>query len=747
MFSAFVYGGDLKSMKKIFSKYLAHTKDGKPVKHNETECQPLSEHLITTASYAKERADFFNAGEVAELIGLLHDIGKYNEAFQSRIRGEKIFVQHAISGASILSDKYGLLGKYYGLIVASHHTGLSNYGTDADMDNNTYCGKLNNHMSKPLPYEDEVTLPLKPSHKKLVIKKDFAFCFATYLRMLFSVLVDSDFTDTEEFCTGTKRITQSLDMCALFDLLMSKMPKNPGSKINNIRDGILKNCLAAADKPQGLFSLTVPTGGGKTLSSLAFALKHAQIHGLRRVIYVIPYTSIIEQNAAVFTEKLGENNVFEHHSCVDVKEDVNEELNDLRAKRLKWASEDWNVPIIVTTNVQFFESLFAVKTTKVRKIHNITNTVVIFDEAQMLPPDYLTPCMEAISELIVNYGVTAVLCSATQPLVQKFAYKSLETTEIAANPECLSEQLKRVEYEFVGTKTDNELIGELYSHRSALVIVNTRKHAFTLYELVKNHPSSNIFYLSTLLTPADRTAKIAEIKRFLHENEPVIVISTQLIEAGVDVDFPVAYRSLAGIDSIIQAGGRVNREGKIEGHGKVIVFEASDSPIPPALRLTASIGKEVIDNLGNDAFGLGGIKKYFELLHSDLERNGVMDKKGIMSEFEASKRGEIVKMNFENAAKNFQLIEDNTISVVIPSEETKESIKLLRCGHASRKVMRLLNKHSVNVYTHEFSQLRADNAVETIDSVNVLVAANYYSSESGLDIFTEDNKNAECVFA
>lgn len=372
----------------------------------------------------------------AELIGLLHDIGKYSEAFQERIRGKKISAPHAMAGASILSDKYGLFGKHYGLVVASHHTGLSDYGTNSDMDNNTYCGKLNNYKSKSLPYEDELTLPIKIEPPKIKLpNKDWAFHFATYLRMLFSILVDSDFTDTEEFCTGINRVTRSFDAVKLFELLMAKMPKNTGGKVNDIRAGILKNCLTMADKPQGLFSLTVPTGGGKTLSSLAFALEHARVHKLRRVIYVIPYTSIIEQNAAVFIQTLGKDNVFEHHSGVDINDEDDEDSDDLRIKRLKWASEDWNVPIIVTTNVQFFESLFAVKTTRVRKIHNIANSVVIFDEAQMLPPDYLTPCMWAISELIVNYGVTAVLCSATQPFVQKFAYESLKTTEIADNPD------------------------------------------------------------------------------------------------------------------------------------------------------------------------------------------------------------------------------------------------------------------------------------------------------------------------
>ena len=290
----------------------------------------------------------------------------------------------------------------------------------------------------------------------------FSFQVATYLRMLFSVLIDADYTDSEEFCKDIKRNISGDSISVLHTRLITSLPKNTGSDIDNIRAEVLQNCLEAATEPQGLFSLTVPTGGGKTLSSLAFALSHAKQHGLRRVIYVIPYTSIIEQNALVFKEALGEKNVLEHHSNFDAASlDDDEDEDDEDARRLKWASENWDIPIVVTTNVQFFESLFAVKTTKARKLHNIAKSVVIFDEAQMLPSEYLSPCMKSISELILNYGVTAVLCSATQPLVEKFVYEGLQTTEIAANPTSLSERLKRVAYSFVGKKTDDELLESL----------------------------------------------------------------------------------------------------------------------------------------------------------------------------------------------------------------------------------------------------------------------------------------------
>jgi len=720
-------------------KYFAHTKDGKTFV-NENECQKLVEHLNNTAFYAMKRAEFFEASEAAYVIGLLHDIGKYSDGFQAKIKGKvNISVPHAMAGAFILNNNYDLLSKYYGIAIASHHTGLSDYGTLVDKDNNTYCGKLNNHKPLNLIYENEVLLPAKISHKRLKLSIGYeAFQFSMYLRMLFSVLVDSDFTDTEEFCTDTKRNTNYTCIEEIYNNLMDNMPQNTGGKVNTVRAEILNDCLAKAENPQGLFSLCVPTGGGKTLSSLAFALKHAQKHGLRRVIYVIPYTSIIEQNAEVFREKVGAENVLEHHSGFEI------DSEDFKAR---WASENWDIPIIVTTNVQFFESLFAAKTTKSRKIHNITKSVVIFDEAQMLPGDYLSPCMAIISELITNYGVTAVLCSATQPLVHKYMYKNIKQTEIISNHTDLASKLKRVNFNFAGKKSDDEIILEIANQHSVLLIVNSRKHAFSLYEKTKSFISQNgLFYLSTLLTPADRTAKINEIKRRLATGEPVVVISTQLLEAGVDVDFPVVYRSLAGIDSIIQAGGRANREGKLADLGKVIIFEPTESPIPRSLQLYASCGKEVIECLNQDAVELAGITKYFELLNHALERDGIRDMKGILNEFEINRCGEIVKMNFATAAKNFNLIDNNTHNIVIPCNKNLGLIKKLRNEGSSRKLLRKLQKYSINIYDNEFIQLQTDNALEKIDGINLLIIPKYYSPESGLNIFTKDNKNAECAF-
>jgi len=730
--------------------YLAHTKDGKTF-ISESECQELKQHLENTARYAKEKASAFDAAEAAEMIGLLHDVGKYSISFQRKIRGESHkSTGHAMAGAYIMNEVYSAADKiaaWYGIVIGSHHTGLNDFGLGSN-DDCTYCGKLNNHKPESLPYADELLLPSEIIHKSVKQQKGFlGFQIATYLRMLLSVLVDADFTDTEEFCNDIKRKTNYADMSELFERLIKNMPQNSGGNVNNVRSEILNSCLSAAEKPQGLFSLTAPTGGGKTLSSLAFALRHAVKHGLRRIIYVIPYTSIIEQNADVIKEKLGKENVLEHHSGI---------VTDADDFKLRWATENWDIPIVITTNVQFFESLFANKTTDLRKIHNIAKSVIIFDEVQTLPRDYVSPCMSIISELIKNYGVTGVLCSATQPCVQKYAYKSIETVEMINNPQSLAEQLKRVNITFAGKKSDNEIISELNSLHSALVVVNTRKHAFTLYNLAKKEMlQDELFYLSTLLVPAHRSRKIREIKERLEKNLPVKVISTQLIEAGVDVDFPVVYRSIAGIDSIIQAGGRANREGKLKNDdgspklGEVIIFEPCEESgkTPKSLMNTVSIGKEVISVLKEKAFTLESIKKYFELLYFTDERGDSMDKKGILSEFEFD-RNEIIKMNFKTVADKFNLIEENRHDVIIECrDDSRELIKSLRNGTYTRDTLRKLQKYSISIYSAEFHKLRSENAIqEVIKDVYVLVTQAYYSYESGLDLFTGDNKNGQAYF-
>ncbi|MCL2063276.1 MAG: CRISPR-associated helicase Cas3' [Candidatus Cloacimonetes bacterium] len=734
-------------------KYLAHTKDENGNKITCAECKKclpgdenchlLKDHLEKTAELAREKASVFGARDIGYVLGLCHDFGKYSEDFQDKLRGKTKQANHAMSGAVIFSNKYqkDKLSRQFALAIASHHTGLMNLGDEYNID--TYLGKLQTSKTPDLPFEKEISLPETLSHNLRKIlnpnfsKNELGFQVATYIRMLFSVLVDSDFTDTEEFCSGTKRIVEHDKVQDLYEKLVTKLPQSDGSELNNTRAKILKNCLDKAENEQGLFTLTVPTGGGKTKSSLAFALKHALKHDLRRVIYVVPYTTIIEQNAKVIKEIVGENNVLEHHSNIQ-----NEDLDDFK---YRWATENWDVPIVITTNVQFFESLFSNKTRQLRKIHNIAKSVIIFDEAQMLPIEYLSPCMFIVSELILNYGCSAVLCSATQPTLQKYVYKDLQAIEIAENVEQLFDDLKRVDYINMGKQSDDEIVKDIYDgNKSALVVVNSRRHAYQLYEFArKKSVENNVFYLSTLLIPLHRSQKINEIKKRLLDKKPTIVISTQLIEAGVDIDFPVVYRSLAGIDSIIQAGGRANREGKRE-KGLVKVFEPTSDigKLPTMLEYFIAFCRQTIYICKEKTFDLDGIKKYFEIYYSTVEQDNLLDKYNILNEFQVNNGG-FTDCNFKNASDNFKLIEDHTKSIIIECKDSKEIIEKLRSGYYQKTDLRKLQQFTLNIYPNDLQKLINDHAVENIAGIYVLSTEKYYNDENGLDIFTDENKNAE----
>ena len=722
-------------------RYIAHTKDGKNYTGDDNT-QLLKAHLINVAEYAKKFSNSFEAGEIGELIGVLHDLGKYQDDFQRRIRGSKIKVDHAMLGAKVLIERWGEIGRLYGMVVASHHTGLKDSGCGSNMGDDTYSSKVNNYKGQEALYHEEIELPIEIQHKKITGKKQYrSFAFSTYIKMLFSSLVDADWTDTEEYVTDVKRESVSYSMQELKNKLMEKLPLNNGSYINNIRAEILSACQSAAISDQGLYTLTVPTGGGKTLSSLAFALIHAFKHGLKRVIYVIPYTSIIEQNADIISDCVGREFVLEHHSNKDF--DPNE--NAQEKNRIKWASENWDIPIIVTTNVQFFESFFSNKPSKTRKLHNIAESVVIFDEAQMLPREFLSPSMYAISELVQNYKVTAVLCSATQPAISKYKYDNINVTEIIKNPAELAEKLKRVKYEIIGKKSDLEIIDIINENTKVLCVVNSRRHAYALFELAKKSCIGNVYHLSTLMCCSHRRRILKTIREKLNTRENVIVISTSLIEAGVDIDFPVVMRSIAGIDSIIQAGGRANREGKAI-LGSVIVFEptSDDGKTPKAIQNCVSISKEIIELLKENAFGLDGISMYFKLLYSASSSNDTLDAKNIISEFDVL--GNSIKLNFETVANKFKLIEDNTKSIVVNiTEESDLLINQIRRGIFSVDTVRKLQQYSVSIYENEYYVLAKDNALEILNSGYVILnTKKYYNEETGIDIFSHNNKNAEC---
>ena len=702
--------------------YYAHSKDG----IDESQWQPLIDHLQNTAHLASQFGQDSGVSQLAYLAALFHDIGKYSQEFQLRLRGKKVRVDHSTAGAKELIEKYRgrkeePLATLLAYCIAGHHAGMPDYGSPVDVTGEgTLIARLKSQIPNYQAYQNEIDLsqlrfPQTLSLKPLDGNPGFTFSFLT--RMIFSALVDADFQETETYVRGQMPRGQYADITELTDKLNAYLQKfnNPASEINRKRSETLKACIEKAPSPRGFFTLTVPTGGGKTLSSMAFALNHAAHHGLSRIIYIIPYTTIIEQNAAVFKEIFGEENVLEHHSNFDWEELKRAEIDNLDDttrniySKLKLAAENWDIPIIVTTNVQFYESLFANKSSRCRKLHNIARSVLIFDEAQMLPREYLIPAISAVWELVYNYGATAVFCTATQPGLERFLPAGTQLTELAPNPQHLFNFYKRVEVKNLGTLTDDELLTRLNDHSQVLCIVNTRRHASGLFEKLQGDGN---YHLSTLMCPVHRKQKLAEIRQRLNSGKPCRVISTTVMEAGIDVDFPTGYRALAGLDSINQAAGRVNRNMRFK-ESEIFIFEPKSDLIkrtPRFIAQSAEITRQVLRRFPDMPISIPAIDAYFQLLYS-LQDPQAFDFKQIMECFKDD-RG---RFRFQTAAQKFQVIEDVTKSIIIPfNEEARRLIEQLKITEFPKSVLRKLQPYTVSIYESEFNNLSAKGVIITI---------------------------------
>lgn len=552
--------------------------------------------------------------------------------------------------------------------------------------------------------------------------------------MIFSCVVDADFLDTEEFAEPGKGTVRkgypsvNALLSQFNDHVKDLIEVSPKTHVNKIRELVLKQCIAKSQKSPAIFTLTVPTGGGKTLSSMAFALNHAVEFNKRRIIYVIPYTSIIEQTADVFRKIFGEA-VVEHHSNVDETESSNEN------HRSRLACENWDAPIIVTTAVQYFESLFASKTSRCRKLHNIVNSVVVLDEAQLLPPDLLIPIIEVIKELQASYGVTFVLCTATQPALApksgiNFVFPGIPNTiEIMDNPSDLHESLKRVQF-IICTKTGTsmsweEVARELQDHETVLCIVNSRKDCRTLYRLM---PSGTI-HLSALMCGAHRSQVIGEIKKRLKDGIPTRVISTQLVEAGVDLDFPVVYRALAGLDEIAQAAGRCNREGA-KLRGRVVVFVPPSEAPPGHLRQAAEVSRRLLGALNDDAIPLRAFSDFFRELYwikgKDLDRHQVIS---------LLKNDPKMRYSFRTAAQSFRIIDRHGYPCLVRYGEGADLIDRLCALGKERFLMRRLQRYTVQVSEWHLKRLLASGQVaapEVSPGLYMQVSTVLYRNDTGL---------------
>ena len=574
-----------------------------------------------------------------------------------------------------------------------------------------YRKNWNGHIALPQDY-------FRPSGR--------GFATAFYIRMLYSCLVDADYIDTETFMNGDAGRRNYEPLSALCDKLTAYISKwnNPTREIDILRQKILNSCIEKASAPRGIFSLTVPTGGGKTVASMAFALNHAAANSMKRIIYVIPYTSIIEQNAKVFRDILGQENVVEHHSSVSYE--LSENADELEY-RSALATENWDAPVIVTTAVQFFESLYANRSSKCRKLHNIANSVIIFDEAQMIPSNNLRPCVAAIAELVRAYNATAVLCTATQPAIDEMLLeysKKESVVELCPDVDDMFEKFRRTSFEKEGRLTTDELVSRLESQQQVLCIVNTRKFAQEVYEAL---PSEGRFHLSTLMCPVHRKQKLDEIRERLKSGKTCRVVSTSLIEAGVDVDFPRVFREMAGLDSILQAAGRCNREGKRSAESSIVTVFESENKVNKLIAVNLDGAEETLRDW-TQPNTTSTIERYFKA-YRDFLRND--DKSGVITASEKGISG--CGLPFEWIAKEFKLIDQNTFTVYISVGEGKELISRLREGERSRELYRKAGMYSVSIYENHFNALINAGAAEPFgDDAAILTDLSLYSDEKGL---------------
>ncbi|OEU82857.1 MAG: CRISPR-associated helicase/endonuclease Cas3 [Desulfobacterales bacterium S5133MH4] len=711
-------------------KYYAHSLEGQPP----DKWQLLEEHLKNVAAMATEFANFFHAKNWGALAGQNHDLGKGTLPWQAYLRKANGIIDefvkyyeghpnHAAVGAQWLYKNSREAGKLLAYCVAGHHGGLPNW-------NDSPIAALEAKLQKPFP---EVGVPLSipefPANLPFPIDSDrFGFQLQFFVRMLFSCLVDADFLDTEASLDKTKSGwrfgypgIKVLHERFWGNFKTLRDGADQTLNVNRQRELVLEDCLQAADMEPGLFSLTVPTGGGKTLASMAFALNHAINKEKRRIIYVIPFTSIIEQNAKVFREKLGDDAVLEHH-CNFLPDDSD--------WKTKLAAENWDAPIVMTTNVQFFNSFYANKTSKCRKLHNVADSIIIFDEVQAIPVEKLKPCLEVIKELSNSYGVTSILCTATQPAIkfsEQFSAGLQNVREIIQDVPSLFTALKRTEEVFIGEFSEQDVANRLLEHEQVLCIVNTRQRALDIFNALPESDAN--FHLSALMHPAHRTEKLNEIrKRLSPANKlPCRVVSTQLIEAGVDVDFSCVFREVAGIDSIAQAAGRCNRNGLSEVPCKVYVFEFPEGAGCSFSRHAAQSAVKLFGPFAGKLTTPECVREYFADFFWKNEQR--MDEDEIIEKL--CRPAQTGNIQFRDIAK-FQMIKSATEPVVIALEKNAlELVRSLEFAEHKGGILRKLQQFSVQIYPYQLEEMK-DWLENPVPGVWVLRSQELYSETTGL---------------
>ncbi|MCS7464513.1 CRISPR-associated endonuclease Cas3'' [Paenibacillus doosanensis] len=712
----------------------------------------LSQHAEETARLAESFSSKFRSGEWGKVLGLAHDAGKGRVLWQEYLKAKSRYdedahlegkigkIPHAIHGAELVEQLFGKgIGRILAYCIAGHHAGLPDWssaegaGLASLQFQKNQVNDLDQIDGSIIDRLREVN-PLHPPWK-------FAsgLDLSLWIRMLFSSLIDADFLDTERYMDRMRASTRG-GYCSISELLERLNQycneldvRSEHTQVNKIRKQIRATCRQRAIDEQGMFSLTVPTGGGKTISSLAFALEHAKFHGLDRIIYVIPYSSIIEQNADVFRSALGADQIVEHHSNVD-------DTDSTVKSRL--AAENWDAPLIVTTSVQFFESLFAAKPSRCRKLHNIARSVVVLDEAQLVPAEFLAPILETMRLLVDHYDVSFVISTATQPAFKERTingklFKGLkEIKEIMGKEgdiQLLFNELTRnrilVPSDLHTASSWEEIAGELVRYDQVLCIVSDRKSCRELHRLMPE----GTYHLSALMCGQHRSDIISEVKQKLKDHMPVRVISTQLVEAGVDLDFPVVYRAMAGLDSIAQAAGRCNREGKLSQLGKVVVFnpprEAPEGILRKAAETTRSILMSNAHDISNADF-----ETFFEEMYWKVHS---LDKAGVIALLDPIQNDpRECSIFFRTAANKFKLIDDEEQKTIwVRYHQSNRLIDELKVKGPDRRLLRKLQRYTVSIYKRDFNILKEKKVIEEVyPQMFALLPKRAYSKHIGLRI-------------
>ena len=689
------------------------------------ERQLLVDHLRNVAGLARHLASPFGGGDFAFLAGLWHDVGKADPMWQCRLiecekgERERIGLDHKCAGA-LLAEEAGQ--PMVGLLIHAHHGGLRDRYND-------FVPWLQEARQLPGPQKALKTLrtamvgltghdaPKLPVH----VTKD-ALSADIFLRLAYSALVDADSLDTEAHMLGSAppehgRDVTLADLWSRYGAFLVEESPTPESTVNRVRQEVYEACLEAATKSRGIFRLTVPTGGGKTRSAMAFALRHGIEHGLSRVIVAVPFTTITQQTAKVYRDIFGDERVvLEHHSAAVEGAGKTSDDEDSFAPEAVWqrlAAENWDAPVVVTTTVQLFESLFSNRRGKTRKLHNLAGSVIILDEAQALPSGLLSPILDGIRQLTENFGASVVLSTATQPafeLIREF--HEVEAREIVSEHARHFELLKRVEYEW---RTDEpkqwlEVAAWMRGEQSALAIVNTKRHAMELLDALHD---PTVLHLSTLLCGAHRSEVLEEIRRRLATEEPCQVVSTQVVEAGVDLDFATVFRAEAPLDAIIQAAGRCNREGKLEGYGRVVVFASQDGKVPPGVYRSGRDIARVVRQLPNfDPNDPAVVRQYFELLFG-----AAVD--ADLKKIQRSRKA----LDFPAVADKFRMIDEDTCDVIVDYPEADRPKierlvgQLRERERPAREVLRDLQTHTVSLHRREYERLKGRGLIEGIETI------------------------------